>query len=96
MTREPRIDDVFDIEQEEWLDTQCHDTDISRRTFLKVLGAGLLITVTQDGAQAQRRSRNSQSMPVLARLHLNQDGLITVLTESYRRTFCTSLTYPPR
>ena len=56
---------------------------LSRRGFVQVLGAGLLITVTEGVSLGQRRggrrgSRGAQN--VAARLHINQDGTITVMT----------------
>jgi len=54
---------------------------LSRRTFVQMLGTGLLITVTQGVSLGQRvRSRSRQSITVAARLHINQDGTITVMT----------------
>ncbi|MCF7974326.1 MAG: molybdopterin-dependent oxidoreductase [Phycisphaerae bacterium] len=76
MTRESLIDDVFELEQDETQALWTHEFDLTRRTFLQVLGAGLLITVTQDMTQAQ----SGRTMPVIARLHLNTDGTVTVLT----------------
>ncbi len=52
---------------------------LSRRTFVQVLGAGLLITVTEGPAWAQRR-RGGRTLPVAARIHLNEDGTISVMT----------------
>ncbi len=52
---------------------------VSRRTFVQVLGAGLLITVTEGPVWSQRR-RRSQTLPVAARIHLNEDGTIGVMT----------------
>jgi isoquinoline 1-oxidoreductase len=46
---------------------------VDRRSFLQVLGSGLLITVTSPRAWAQ-------GMPVSARLYLNDDGTITALS----------------
>ncbi len=53
---------------------------LSRRTFVQMLGAGLLITVTEGVSLGQRRSRGGRSITVAARLHLNRDGTITVMT----------------
>jgi len=52
---------------------------LSRRTFVQMLGSGLLITVTQ-GVSLGQRGRSSSRLPVAARLHLNPDGTITVFT----------------
>lgn len=54
---------------------------VSRRSFMQVLGAGLLITVTGEPAIAQRRGgRGGGRGPISARLHLNEDGTVTVMT----------------
>jgi isoquinoline 1-oxidoreductase len=55
--------------------------ELSRRSFVKLLGAGLLITVT-EGVSFGRRSggRGRRSITVAARLHINKDGTITVMT----------------
>ncbi len=52
---------------------------LSRRTFVQVLGAGLLITVTEGPVWGQRR-REGGTLPVAARIHLNVDGTISVMT----------------
>lgn len=80
MRQESPIEDAVDIESELLNDLSGGDASLSRRTFLQVLGAGLLITVTEDLAPGQGRSRGGQSLTVAARLYLNQDGTITVLT----------------
>src|SRR4051812_18924099 len=71
------------------------DVSPSRREFLQTLGAGLMLAVTCDGAVAQvapprggRGGRGaggggfagSRVTNVAARLHINQDGTITVMT----------------
>jgi len=53
---------------------------ITRRAFVKLLGAGLLITVTGDVSLGQRSGTGRQSSTVAARLHINEDGTITVMT----------------
>ena len=53
---------------------------VSRRTFMQALGAGLLITVTDGLAWGQRGGGRSEQMPVVARLHLNEDGTIAVMS----------------
>jgi CO/xanthine dehydrogenase Mo-binding subunit len=80
MSEESLMDDVLDIEQDVFTGLSGADTELSRRTFLQALGAGLLITVTQDRVSGQGRSRGGQSQTVMARLYLNTDGSITVLT----------------
>ncbi len=55
-----------------------YEVTISRRCFLKALGAGLLVTVSEGvslGAQGRGRS-----LSIAARLHIGEDGVITVMT----------------
>ena len=55
---------------------------VSRRAFLQTLGAGLLITVGGGGvASAQRGGgRGGGPTPIATRVHIGEDGTITVLT----------------
>jgi len=55
---------------------------LSRRTFVQALGAGLLLTVTDTLSWGQRRGGGGggSTMPVVARLHLNEDGTIAVMS----------------
>ncbi|MCL5097231.1 MAG: molybdopterin-dependent oxidoreductase, partial [Candidatus Omnitrophica bacterium] len=54
---------------------------LSRRGFVQVLGAGLLIAVPAGPVLAQRsRNRNRPGLPVAARVHIGKDGVITVMT----------------
>ena len=56
------------------------ELDLSRRGFIQALGAGLLIAVTPGASAARQRGGSRQSIPVSARIHLGEDGTITVLT----------------
>jgi CO/xanthine dehydrogenase Mo-binding subunit len=65
--------------------TPMRELAISRRTFVQSLGTGLLITVTESLSWGQRRggrggSRSGGGGSVVARLHLNEDGTIAVLS----------------
>ncbi len=51
---------------------------LDRRTFVKVVGSGILITVTAPVTWAQGRGQSRK--PVSARLLLNKDGTITVMS----------------
>ncbi len=53
-------------------------TSLDRRAFLQVLGSGLLITVVETPARAQRAGARSGS--ILARIYLNEDGTFTALS----------------
>jgi len=59
--------------------------EVSRREFVQVLGAGLLITVAGGSALAAERGGRGGRGPrrpqsVAARVHIGKDGAITVLT----------------
>jgi len=56
------------------------EAELSRRSFVQLLGAGLLFTVTEGVSLGQRRHRRGSSLPVAARVHLNTDGAFTVMT----------------
>ncbi|MHC4486533.1 MAG: xanthine dehydrogenase family protein molybdopterin-binding subunit [Planctomycetota bacterium] len=74
------IRDIFTKELEpqrpEQADEPACEVELSRRSFIQLLGAGLLITVTEGVSVGRRR----QSITVAARLHINKDGTITVMT----------------
>ena len=59
-------------------------SDFSRREVLQALGAGLMVAVTADRAIAQappgRRGPNRGGGNLSARLHVGQDGVITVMS----------------
>ena len=59
-----------------------YDFGLSRRGFVQVLGAGLLITVGAGPAlAAERRPRGGgRGGTIAARLHIGKDGAVTVLT----------------
>jgi CO/xanthine dehydrogenase Mo-binding subunit len=68
--------------------TPSHKSTISRRTFIQAVGGGLVITVTEALSWGQRRGGRGGrggggqggSMPVVARLHLNEDGTVAVMS----------------
>ena len=55
---------------------------LTRRSFLHVLGAGLVISVGASPSWGQRGQRGGRgrAQQVITRIHLGQDGTITVLT----------------
>ena len=66
-------------------------SELSRRGFVQALGAGVLIAVSADGLLAQERPRRggrgggngfmgSGASNLSARIHIGQDGSITVMT----------------
>jgi len=52
------------------------ETTLSRRSFVQLLGAGLLITVTEGVSLGRRRGGGK----IAARVHINEDGTISVMT----------------
>ena len=78
---------IKDTSTKKMLEPHCTDSveapeagvKLTRRTFVQILGSGLLITVTQ-GVSLGQRGRSGGRLSVAARLHLNQDGTITVMT----------------
>ena len=57
------------------------ESELTRRNFMQLLGAGVLITVTGAGDVAfGQRSRRRGTRTVAARLHIGHDGIITVMT----------------
>ena len=63
---------------------ECLDYDfaLSRRSFVQVLGAGLLLTVASPPVLGQRSGARGggRARTVTARLHVGQDGVVTLLT----------------
>jgi len=54
--------------------------ELSRRGFVQVLGAGLVLSVAVPSVLGQRAPRGDRSIQLAQRLHLGTDGVITVLT----------------
>ena len=57
----------------------AHLFAVSRREFLEIAGAGLLIVATAPTSQAQRGGGGG-SGPLETRLHIAEDGFVTILT----------------
>jgi CO/xanthine dehydrogenase Mo-binding subunit len=60
----------------------AYDFSLTRRGFVQTLGAGLLITVLAPRSLGQRRDGrgDGRTLTVAARVHIDQDGTITVMT----------------
>jgi isoquinoline 1-oxidoreductase subunit beta len=71
---------ALDPLQDESVAPVGYDFGLSRRSFAQVLGTGLLIAVSPISGLAQRRGGVRRNGTVGARIHVGQDGLITVLT----------------
>jgi len=54
--------------------------EITRREFVQVLGAGLVLSVAIPSVFAQRAGRGEGSATLAQRLHIGADGVITVFT----------------
>ena len=75
------IDDIITEPEGQAVGVGGFTVELSRRSFLQVLGAGLLFTVTEDISYGQRPGgRGGQGLRVAARVHLNEDGTFTVMT----------------
>jgi isoquinoline 1-oxidoreductase len=81
MTPERARDDAAVGEAEELIELAPIEFGLSRRGFVQVLGAGLLLAVTAPAIGQRTGERGgAANRSVAARLHLGADGLITVLT----------------
>jgi isoquinoline 1-oxidoreductase len=91
MSTQLSTDHRIDPEVYEPLGTDDSVNGLSRREFVQVLGAGLLITVTGEIALAQQQRRGGRGggrggfggrgpTNIAARLHIDRDGSITVMT----------------
>ena len=74
-------------DDEEPVDRVPFHFDVDRRTFLQLLGSGLLIAVAVENSDGQERSvggrggrGGGQSIPVTGRVHIGTDGTFTVMT----------------
>jgi len=74
--------DVEEINYDELVERVDYDFGLSRRSFVKVLGAGLLLAVSLPAIaqESGRRSRAGGARNLGARIHIGKDGVITVLT----------------
>lgn len=78
MINRPLYDEPFEPERYELEERPRYHFDLGRRAFVQILGAGLLVTASGGVAFGQRSARGGQTVD--ARLHLGEDGSITVLT----------------
>jgi len=81
MIEDTLAEEMLESGRSEFVEQAGCQVELSRRTFVQLLGTGLLITVTQGVSVGQRsRSRSRGSITVAARVHLNHDGTISVMT----------------
>lgn len=69
---------MVEPERYEFSEKPRYTFSLSRRAFVQVVGAGLLITSAGGISFAQRRS--AQNAPGVSRFHVDADGLVTVYT----------------
>lgn len=82
---EPPAPEIEELNYDELVERVDYDFGLSRRSFVKVLGAGLLIAVTLPAAAQEEGARRggfggAGARTLGARIHIGADGSITVLT----------------
>ena len=82
----PPIDEPLEPERYELREGPAYRFDLDRREFVQILGAGLVISLSGNVSLAQQRSRRGRRRrsrgprTVDQRLHISEQGVITVLT----------------
>src|SRR5690348_8468752 len=71
---------MLEPERFELLEGPAYTFSCDRRDFLGLVGAGLLISVFAQDADGQRGRGNGAPTTLGARLHLGEDGSVTILT----------------
>jgi CO/xanthine dehydrogenase Mo-binding subunit len=81
MNTYPQPNFMTGFEDEEFPEPSPTSFRLNRREFVQVLGAGLLLAVTDGTALAQRSGGRGGGRPatVAARIHLGTDGTVTVM-----------------
>jgi CO/xanthine dehydrogenase Mo-binding subunit len=85
METQIQVGEIIALGTEETADSVEFVFAMDRRHFVQVLGVGLMVSVVCGTALAQNRSgrggdRGGGPRPISARLHIGNDGVITVLT----------------
>ena len=80
MIKDTNIKEIFQPERFDTVEESSGQVKISRRTFVQMIGTGLLITVTEGVSLGQSRRGGGRGIAVAARVHINSDGTITVMT----------------
>jgi isoquinoline 1-oxidoreductase len=78
MTDQQHYPEAFEPERYELREGPAHLFAVNRREFLEIAGAGLLILASAPSSPAQRGG--SGGGPLEARLHIGEDGTISILT----------------
>ena len=77
MRRTRDVDTCPEPERYELDEASRYRFDLSRRHFLGVTGAGLLILANHEATQAQTQSKHGT---IAARVHIGKDGKVTLMT----------------
>jgi isoquinoline 1-oxidoreductase subunit beta len=81
MTRDLKTDEALEPDYEEAVERADYSFGLKRRSFVQILGAGLLIAVSAPALAQRRGGRGGGgSRNIAARIHLGKDGTITVMT----------------
>ena len=80
MKRDLATDEALSLEYEEAVERVDYDFGLKRRAFVQILGAGILIAVSAPALAQRRGGRGGGGAHnIAARIHLGQDGKITVM-----------------
>ena len=79
MTGDELTDRTVVAERHDRVAAPGHGLDSDRRAFLEQLGAGVLITFAGVAATGPERQHGT-GRPIVARLHIGEDGMVTVMT----------------
>ena len=80
MIKDTSTKEILPPERFDSVEEPSGQVKISRRTFVQLLSAGLLITITEGSSFAQRRGGGGRGIAVAARVQINSDGTIAVMT----------------
>ena len=80
MTRDFTTDEALSPDYEEAVERADYSFGLKRRSFVQILGAGLLIAVSAPALAQRRGGRGGGgARSIAARIHLGKDGTITVM-----------------
>jgi isoquinoline 1-oxidoreductase len=79
MSNQPHRPEPFEPERYELREGPAHFFAVNRREFLEIAGAGLLVVAASSSSSGQRGGAGGGGA-LEARLHIGEDGFITILT----------------
>jgi isoquinoline 1-oxidoreductase subunit beta len=81
VTPDDRLVDATRLSGDEPLVQVEYDFGLSRRSFVQLVGAGLLVAVEPGAVLAQQRGGRGEGQPrvISARIHIGADGAVTVM-----------------